>query len=160
MKQCPACQVIKPMDAFYAHPKAADGYSNKCKECTRKAVKANRDAKRDYYLRYDRNRPNKAARLAKVAEYQKTERGKAVRAIAGQNYAERWPGKRAAHIAVRNSLRDGRLVRPAICSACEKACTPEAHHSDYSKPLDVMWLCTPCHKQWHRENQPIYPIAA
>lgn len=24
-----------------------------------------------------------------------------------------------------------------------------AHHEDYTRPLDVTWLCTPCHKQRH-----------
>jgi hypothetical protein len=26
-----------------------------------------------------------------------------------------------------------------------------AHHEDYDRPLDVMWLCQPCHKQRHKE---------
>lgn len=28
----------------------------------------------------------------------------------------------------------------------------EAHHCDYSLPLEVLWLCMPCHKEWHKNN--------
>jgi len=27
--------------------------------------------------------------------------------------------------------------------------TLEAHHDDYSKPLDIQWMCTSCHKRHH-----------
>ncbi len=45
------------------------------------------------------------------------------------------------------AIRNGSLVKQA-CSVCghEKA---EAHHEDYLKPLDVMWLCKRHHADRH-----------
>lgn len=43
----------------------------------------------------------------------------------------------------------GEIVRPEFCGCgAEK---PHAHHEDYSRPLDVMWLCRKCHDARHRE---------
>lgn len=44
-------------------------------------------------------------------------------------------------------LRRGKIQRQP-CKACghEKA---EMHHHDYAKPLEVEWLCRPCHLQEH-----------
>ena len=35
------------------------------------------------------------------------------------------------------------------CAACGEA-KAEMHHSDYSKPVAVIWLCRPCHLLLHR----------
>jgi hypothetical protein len=60
---------------------------------------------------------------------------------------ELYPDKAIARYAVNNALRDGRLERqPCHCGA-----RAEAHHPDYSKPLDVVWLCRPHHRQLHSE---------
>lgn len=61
-KICFKCKVEKDLDLFYKHPEMADGRVNKCKECNKKDVRENRDSKKDYYLEYDRNRPNQHKR--------------------------------------------------------------------------------------------------
>ena|ERR1035437_2491923 len=48
---------------------------------------------------------------------------------------------------VYEALRDGRLVRQP-CETCGR--TPaQAHHDDYSRPLDVRWLCGSHHRLEH-----------
>lgn len=53
--------------------------------------------------------------------------------------------------------RRGKLV-PQPCEKCGSL-KSEKHHHDYSKPLEVEWLCRPCHLQWHRDNRetPLVP---
>jgi hypothetical protein len=54
-------------------------------------------------------------------------------------------------LATNAAIRSGKLVR-GLCEVCGAA-KPEAHHDDYSKPLDVRWLCSKHHKQLHRETE-------
>jgi hypothetical protein len=65
-------------------------------------------------------------------------------------YRGRHPDRYAAHVAVNNAVRDGRLIR-AGCEVCGVA-DADAHHDDYSRPLVVRWLCGVHHKQWHRDH--------
>lgn len=57
----------------------------------------------------------------------------------------------------RKALRTGELVRPDRCEKCGKFCYPDGHREDYSKPLEVRWLCQSCHARllkapiWARE---------
>lgn len=60
-------------------------------------------------------------------------------------YESKHPEAKSAHRAIQRALRKGTLVRPDRCSQCGLTCKPEAHHPDYSKWLEVIWLCRPCH---------------
>jgi hypothetical protein len=54
----------------------------------------------------------------------------------------------ASH-AVRRALRSGRLTKPTACEACGAGDRViEGAHKDYARPLDVRWLCRPCHRAW------------
>ena len=60
------------------------------------------------------------------------------------------PVKVSARIAVNNAVRDGRLKKRP-CEACGSTTRINAHHPDYSKPLEVVWLCSICHAATHKE---------
>lgn len=52
-----------------------------------------------------------------------------------------------ARNAVKRAIGNGDLVRFNKCQDCEISCSTEAHHIDYSRPLDVIWLCDKCHRK-------------
>lgn len=57
--------------------------------------------------------------------------------------------KSQSHDAVKLAIRKGILVRPTECEHCGRECKPHGHHSDYSKRLEVVWLCSICHNAIH-----------
>jgi len=61
----------------------------------------------------------------------------------------KFPEKNAARKMVSGAITLGLLIRPSTCSKCLIECKPEGHHPDYSKPLEVVWLCRQCHNKEH-----------
>lgn len=154
-KPCKQCGQDVRLADYYRHPRTADGYLAVCKSCHRANVKSNRAANVEYYREFDRARANLPHRVAAREAYAQTPEGKAAGGRAKRRYTERNPVKRAAVNKVNNALRDGQLTRQP-CEVCgaERA---QAHHDDYSKPLDVRWLCTTHHAEWHKHNVPRCP---
>lgn len=136
MKECFKCKTIKPLSEFYKHDKMADGHLNKCKVCAKEDASKHRTENIEKVRAYDRERGRNPERIAATVA--------TVRAWRDQDKR-----RSAAHNAVAKALRQGLLLR-AACERCgsEKSV---AHHDDYDKPLDIMWLCQPCHKQRHKE---------
>jgi len=68
-------------------------------------------------------------------------------------YRLAFPEQKRAQGAVERAVANGRLSRPVVCSACNMPHERiEGHHEDYTRPLDVIWLCKPCHRKVHRIN--------
>jgi hypothetical protein len=61
---------------------------------------------------------------------------------------ERSQEKEQARSRLRDAVRRGRLLKPTHCEQCQRE-TPrhllDGHHHDYTKPLEVKWLCRRCH---------------
>ena len=153
-KLCRQCQTEVRVADFYRARGMTDGRMSICKSCHRSNVRENRTANIDRYREFDRQRANLPHRVAARAAYAETLEGKAALARGSKAWAGRNPLKRKAQFAVSNAIRDGKLTRQP-CEQCgERA---QAHHDDYSKPLDVRWLCTVHHAEWHKHNVPLCP---
>lgn len=55
--------------------------------------------------------------------------------------------KQMARCTANNAIISGKIKREC-CTICLKE-PAEMHHDDYSKPLDVRWLCKPHHAAYH-----------
>lgn len=148
MQKCQVCGKTGP-DEFYSR------VNTYCKEHWRELVRVKRKANTEKNRAYEKARANLPHRIESRERYAKTDSGKVARARAHATFSKNYPLKRAAHIAVGNAVRDGRLVKMP-CEVCG-ASSAEAHHDDYDKPLDVRWLCESHHDEWHRHNTPKYP---
>lgn len=66
-------------------------------------------------------------------------------------FRAKYPEKARAHDITKNAIARGDLQRPDACQHCREKVHVDAHHEDYSRPLDVMWFCRPCHIKHHAE---------
>lgn len=130
MKYCKSCEVEKPLDEFYKDKRAKDGRYTVCKIChgnkTRFYVSTNK------YQRKTKRIRNKAY----ANEYMKTYTRLPEQII-----------KNKSRDKLKNAVRRGRMKR-LPCQECAEPKT-DAHHPDYSKPLEVVWLCRKHHSQIH-----------
>jgi len=68
-------------------------------------------------------------------------------------FSKTFPEIVEAHRLVKNALSRKDLIRSSQCSRCLKECKAQAHHEDYKKPLEIIWLCQSCHAKEHRKHK-------
>lgn len=140
---CKQCNTSKGAEDFYA------SNQTRCKDCIKERVRAHRQANLEKVRAYDRMRGAAPHRVAARIAYQQTSQGKQAMARARLSYKLRKPERRAAHVALGNAVRDGRVIPWPVCAVPDCCGRPQGHHPDYSRPLDVVWLCDKHHKEAH-----------
>ena len=130
MKKCFKCGIEKERTEFYTHPQMADGLLGKCKSCSKKDIAINREKKADYYNKKDRERAHIG--YPRRAAYQKERKE-----------------IRIPHRILHEAIRNGSIIR-LPCEKCGDV-KSHGHHEDYSKPLEVSWLCQKHHRRRHAE---------
>jgi hypothetical protein len=122
-----------------------------CKECWKERVKKRRNEKITLIRAYDRERSRLPHRKAAKEEYRKRPDVQKKLVARTRKARQTRPGMLLSHNAVMRGIKSGKIIRPDHCTRCLVQCVPQGHHDDYSKPLDVMWLCTFCHAARHIE---------
>lgn len=128
LRHCKGCGV-----AGYEFYASIPGW---CRACWREKVRVHRASKPEYYRAYDAQRAQTPERKALATRVQR-------------EWKAAHPLRRAAQITLGNAVRDGKVVPWPVCSVPECCGRPVAHHPDYSRPLDVVWLCQSHHKKAH-----------
>lgn len=135
MKRCRVCTIVKPITDFNRDPGKALGRRSLCRVCDGLLRKAN------YWKNHDREHKKWLSRPDR------------------QRKSRPWtkpidPVKNSARRRLRKAVKDGRISKPTQCQLCgnhAEGRSLSGHHSDYSKPFDVEWLCSRCHGITHRK---------
>lgn len=109
----------------------------------------NKEKQRAYSARWRAANIEQARESEKNRSMNRHKRNKAAINEKRREYYANNLEKFRAKAKVRNAIKYGRLVRPSKCEAKLACCMGdgkiEAHHSDYARPLDVIWVCKSCH---------------
>ena len=134
MIKCNKCNKEQQESEFYPRNRV-------CKTCTKARVKE-RAVRADVI---DSVRASKR-------KYANSEKGRESAKRCGDRYYKNPKNRKKVNAkeSVRRAVKSGKITKSncEICG-CEKAL---AHHDDYNKPLDVRWLCTIHHNEWHGIN--------
>lgn len=136
LKRCPRCKTEKILDEFYKNCKTSDGLTCWCKVCTK--------IDQAYYRKLE----NPIARRAsdRNCYNNNKEHYKLKRKLWGKETGYEYPRDRQklrAKSAVRYAVKTGRLTK-LPCKICGDS-NVHAHHEDYNRKLDVIWLCPKHH---------------
>lgn len=151
-KNCSICKSRKSLKAFPNDKRANDGKQSRCKACQALYEKAYSQTEKGNASRRVANKVYRQSEkgATKRKAYEQSEEGRAKGKLRTRKYKELCPEKRRAVNVLNSAIRAGRLVRPNICEHCKQVCEIiHGHHPDYSKVLEVVWLCPRCHIEEH-----------
>lgn len=165
MKTCTKCKIEKPYEDFRKSARYKDGHYSRCKACVNEYERSiyDQEHKLELRRRYRENNrqrireqdseryksdPEKYRAKARINQkkYFQSEKGREKYRLESLKLRKKYPEKVRARSLLSNAICDGRIKRPETCSLCRQSgINIEAHHPDYSKPYDVIWVCRSCH---------------
>lgn len=156
-KRCYKCNQEYDTSNFYKNKKGKDGLESWCKSCCIERVHKYRENNIDKILLHDRERgrtekrkeANKK-RLLELKEINPEEYKK-------KEYLRTLKDRQKHHrnniyLQVKRAINNGTIIKQELCEICKTNKAGHAHHEDYNKPLQVVWLCTKCHGIIHRKE--------
>lgn len=143
---CNICKCKKPINEFAKDKNKIYGCDYRCKECDKKRFKKYWEKHNVSDMRSERYYSDREASVQKSKEYYYIKKARGYRTKID-------PFKQEARLETWRAIKAGLIAKKA-CEVCGEQ-KSQAHHSDYNKPLEIMWLCKKHHSKWHRKNKAI-----
>ncbi len=138
-RRCAKCKEILPLSSFYRQKRVRYRVGGYCKSC-------NSDWLSNYGASPKGREIKRRANRSYWPQYYQENRDR----LQNHKKENHQPGKARTGNIVCAALKSGKLIKPDACSKCGKSwCQIQAHHEDYNKPLEVIWLCKSCHRRKH-----------
>lgn len=151
--KCATCRHWLDEEKFSIDTTHVTGRGRNCKICHAKYAREHYLKNREKViargkLRYAQD-PSVHSEYMKV--WRKSSKGRDSRYRELLEQRRKFPEKYQAYLAVQRAVRAKELVK-APCSICGSERNIHAHHDDYTKPLDVIWLCRKHHQERHKSS--------
>ena len=139
-KPCKKCGEVKPREQFYKHTGFMDGRHSACKSCMSIEAAAYRQRNREKCATWGRKSRSNPERREYVNRK-------------NREWRENNQEKIRAHQRLNWMVKKGSIVRGPCARMEQGGCSGpvHGHHEDYSKPLEVVWLCMSHHRRHHSE---------
>lgn len=122
-KLCIYCGLVKKKDQFGKRQKRKDKLNSYCITCVKVTSSL-------YYYNNKSNRPIVAL------------------------YRSKYPLRVHANKRADRAVEEGELISPNICEDCGvEDFSLHKHHTNYTEPLNVTWLCSGCHLARHKPQE-------
>lgn len=132
--QCPICSRWLSASSFYPSKRTSNGITSECRTCHIRISIKTRDIEK-------KNESNRRS-MRKVRELN-PELFRARERLASQKRIK--DIRYYARQIVRHAIAGGIIVKPRRCEKCGQEKKLTGHHQDYTKPLEIEWLCYECH---------------
>lgn len=147
-KRCTRCGIEKPIELF---ARKGEGRRAACKACVNASNREYakrpevRERKKQYERAYWRKYPEE--HKAYLNNWRKKNIDKVRKYVAAEMKKD--PIKFRARKQLLNAMKSGKIIKQP-CERCGDLFA-QGHHEDYSRPLDVVWLCSKHHRERHLE---------
>lgn len=158
--QCLRCEIYKNLEEYPTRNNI--GYCRKCsarlsekkykmsekgKIVEKRSSKKRRENNyfRDYYKKNEKFREHCRSYI-KAWRLKNPEKVKAQLKRTSAKHRDKY----LARQDLRRAVLRGKIIKPKLCQVCNiQNKRLKGHHTDYSKRLEVIWMCAECHKIQH-----------
>ncbi len=141
-RRCGKCKEILPLTNFHRKKRTRYNIGGYCKACNS-----------DYLHNYSSTIKGRDIKQKSNSQYWSQYYQENRESILKYRKGKYNPVKLYANNAVYRALKSGKLIKPDFCSKCGESWSKiQAHHEDYHKRLEIIWLCISCHKRHHNKE--------